>query len=171
MSTIIEVDQFTQLNPEDIEIGVNEFSGGVVKTTYVIKCEIKSLGYAWTVHKRYTEFQGFYDFLTKRYQNIAFPSFPSKYQIFNKVEYRKKYFDSLLKIVLEIAKTHSEMKSEILKLLYDFVFSSHSEKNTMADLKKNHHDGKKKLDCDSENLSSNKSTSTSKSKEEKGKVK
>jgi hypothetical protein len=49
-----------------------------------------------------------------------------------KEESRKKFFDSLLKSVLRLTSVHPDIKSELLKLLYEFVF----EKNQGIEIKK-----------------------------------
>lgn len=158
MSNIIQLCEWLKTDLDEIEIGVPDICKNLMKTTYEVLIEIKSIDCAWTVQKRYTEFQGFYDSLTYRYQNISFPPFPSKYQIFNKKENRKKYFDALLKFVLQLAKNHKEIKKEILKLLYDFVLASHIGDSTVQEVKKDK-DPKRKL-TDSMNAISEKSEHT-----------
>jgi hypothetical protein len=132
----ISLQEFLKIPTEDMEIEVGKFSNNIfVKTTYevvlYISSEVANLFVECSVQKRYTEFQGLYDSLTYRYQNLTFPSFPSKFQLVNVKESRKKFFDSLLKTVLKLAAGHPEIKKELLKILYDFVM----EKNGGIEIK------------------------------------
>lgn len=136
-SSPITLQQFLKISPDDIDISVTKINSNIfMKTTYEVTLSISSestnLYIDCAVQKRYTEFQGFYDSLTYRYQNLNFPQFPSKFQIIKKEESRKKFFDSLLRTVLKLASAHPEIKKELLKLLYEFVI----EKNHGLEIKK-----------------------------------
>jgi hypothetical protein len=63
-----------------------------------------------------------------KYKNFNFPEFPSKMQLFKKLETRRKYFDTFLRTVLNIGNNHSQIKKDIMKILYEFLFSSHEVK-------------------------------------------
>jgi hypothetical protein len=132
----ISLQDFLKVSPEDMEISVAKFSTNIfVKVTYdvvlLIDSDIENIHVDCSVQKRYTEFQGFYDSLTYRYQNLKFPDFPSKFQLVNTKESRKKFFDSLLKTVLKLAAGHPEIKKELLKILYEFMW----EKNGNIEIK------------------------------------
>lgn len=132
----ISLQDFLKISPEDMEISVAKFSTNIfVKVTYevvlLIDSDLSNIHLDCSVQKRYTEFQGFYDSLTYRYQNLKFPDFPSKFQLVNTKESRKKFFDSLLKTVLKLAAGHPEIKKELLKILYEFMW----EKNSSIEIK------------------------------------
>jgi hypothetical protein len=128
-----------------IDISVAKFSDNLFsKTTYeiimIVEQEAPLNSVEVLVQKRYTEFQGFYESLTYRYTNLKFPSFPSKYQLLNQKETRKKFFDSLLKTTLKLARAHSSIRKELLKLLYEFILDKENDtleiKNFQEKLKK-----------------------------------
>ena len=124
----ITLQDFLKVPTDKVEISVSRFiTNFLTKTVYecvlLIDDEDANLSLKCTVQKRYTEFQGFYDSLTYRYQNLKFPPFPSKFQIVKQKESRKKFFDSLLKTVIKLAEAHPEIKKELLKLLFEFVIS------------------------------------------------
>jgi hypothetical protein len=132
---ILSLEEFMKIPVEQMDICVKKFNSNIfVKTTYEVSITFDGdilntldLLKEYLVHKRYTEFQGFYDSLTYRYQNINFPTFPSKFQIVNVKESRRKFFDSLLKTVIKLAVGHKEIRKELLKLLYEFIFRQGSE--------------------------------------------
>jgi len=129
-SNFPNLEDFMKIPVEQMDICVKAVNSNIFgKTTYQVCFTIDDdilnsfdLLKEYVVNKRYTEFQGFYDSLTFRYQNINFPTFPSKFQILNVKESRKKFFDSLLKTVLKLAVGHKEIRKELLKLLYEFIF-------------------------------------------------
>jgi hypothetical protein len=125
----ISLQEFLQIPTDRMNISVSKFiTNFLTKTVYecllIIDFEEGNISIESSIQKRYTEFQGFYDSLTYRYQNLAFPTFPSKFQIINQKESRKKFFDSLLKTVVKLAEAHPEIKKELLKLLYEFIFGT-----------------------------------------------
>lgn len=124
--SILSLQEFLQIPSDEIDISVDKVHSSIVITTYEVILSIQSRDYTYAINKRYTEFQGFYDSLTIRYQNINIPAFPSKFDIFKKEEKRRKFFDSLLKTVVQLSQAHPEIKKELLKLLYEFIFSSHT---------------------------------------------
>lgn len=129
-NSLLSLVEFLKIPVEEIDLNVKKFNSNVFgKTTYEVSLNFEGeisnsldLLKDYTVQKRYTEFQGFYDSLTYRYQNINFPSFPSKFQILNQKESRRKFFDSLLKTVLKLAVGHKEIRKELMKLLHEFFF-------------------------------------------------
>jgi hypothetical protein len=120
MSTL-SLSEFLQIDPKQLDIKVTRINSNILLTTYDVELTVASKNIHFTSQKRYTEFQGFYDSLTIRYQNLSFPEFPSKFQLINKNEKRKLFFDSLLKTVQQLACSHSEIKKELLKLIYEFL--------------------------------------------------
>lgn len=48
-------------------------------------------------------------------------SFPSKFQIFNRSETRRAYFDEMMKRLLRAAKEHEEIRHQLLKMIVAFV--------------------------------------------------
>jgi hypothetical protein len=123
MSTL-SLSEFLQIDPKDLEVGVTKFNSNILLTTYEVSLDINAKDIHLVSQKRYTEFQGFYDSLTIRYQNLIFPEFPSKFQLINKKEKRKMFFDSLLKTVQQLACSHGEIKKDLLKLIYEFVIGT-----------------------------------------------
>lgn len=114
--------EFLAVPPDQVECNVPKFNSGVMKnTTYTVQLEIPIKGYCYSSSKRYTEFQGFYDSLTLRYQNLNFPAFPSKFQVINKEESRKRFFETLCRTVIKLAIAHQEIKNDLMKLLFEFV--------------------------------------------------
>jgi hypothetical protein len=129
--------EFLLLDPEEIDINVTKVCSNLfMTTTYEVVLEIFQQNITCTVHKRYTEFQGFYDSLTFRYQNLQFPEFPSKFQVLKKEETRKKFFESLVKTVVKLASTHQEIKKELMKLLYEFIFGQSLGNVASVEIKK-----------------------------------
>lgn len=131
----ISLQDFLRVPTDRMNISVSKFiSNFLSKTLYecllVLDFEEGNILLECMIKKRYTEFQGFYDSLTYRYQNLKFPSFPSKFQIRKKEEFRKNFFDSLLKSVIKLAEAHPEIKKELLKLLYEFMFGAGVEVKT-----------------------------------------
>lgn len=116
--------EFIDLPITDIFIEILKYNSSLfVKTTYDISIEILSTKYNYVTSKRYTEFQGFYDSLSLRYKNLKFPTFPSKFQMLNKQEYRKQYFENLFSAVLSLANQHVEIRKDLMKLLFEFIYS------------------------------------------------
>ena len=132
----LNLKEFVSLPISDISIIILKYNSSIfVKTTYEISLEILSTNYNYITSKRYTEFQGFYDSLTLRYKNLKFPAFPSKFQMLNKQDFRKEYFEGLFQSVLQLAQQHSEIKKELLKLLYEFIFSGEKGTALIKDIK------------------------------------
>jgi predicted DNA-binding protein YlxM (UPF0122 family) len=123
----LTLSEFLHLDPKDIDLAVTKFNSNILLTTYEIELKIPSKELNIIIQKRYTEFQGFYDSLTIRYQNLTFPEFPSKFQLINKNEKRKKFFDNLLKTVQQLACSHTQIKKDLMKLIYEFVIGSSHE--------------------------------------------
>jgi hypothetical protein len=117
----LSLSEFLQIDPKEIDVGVTKINSNILLTTYEVELNVESKNIHFKSQKRYTEFQGFYDSLTIRYQNLNFPEFPSKFQLINKNEKRKLFFDNLLRTVQQLACSHNEIKKELLKLIYEFV--------------------------------------------------
>jgi len=134
---VLSFDEFLKIPAEHVHIAVPKFNSNIFGiTTYEVLISFdekisksSDLIKDYVIQKRYTEFQGFYDSLKIRYQNINFPNFPSKFQLVNKNESRRKFFDSLLKTVLKLAIGHIEIRKEIMKVIYDFFFKIRSSEN------------------------------------------
>ncbi len=62
-----------------------------------------------------------------KYENLELPSFPSKFQLINKVETRKAQFHLLLNKVLEIAVKHAKIQINLMKTLYAFLAKDSNE--------------------------------------------
>jgi len=48
---------------------------------------------------------------------------PSGFLVFKNLEKKKSFFEQLLRGVLDLAKTHSDLKPGLLKILYRFIFN------------------------------------------------
>ena len=119
---IFSFNDFNTYEISDLNISVPKVNDSILTTTYEVSLYIISKELLYTVNKRYTEFAGLFDTITMRYKNFNFPEFPSKLQLFNKVETRKKYFDTFIRTVLHIGHNHKEIKKDIIKILYEFLF-------------------------------------------------
>jgi hypothetical protein len=155
----INIHDFLALDPTLLEIGVINFRSTIVLTLYEIQVKIPQMNLTYNIEKRYTEFQGLYDSLLIRYQKLQIPEFPSRYQIINKKEKRKQYFDTLLKTIHELACMHNSIRRDLLKLIYEFVFSKEGGVYKSIDDK----DRDKDKDKDKESVSSRLNTSMEKS--------
>lgn len=56
-----------------------------------------------------------------KYENIDLPEFPSKYQIFNKVESRKEKFQKILEKIIILASLHENITESLLSILFKFL--------------------------------------------------
>jgi hypothetical protein len=156
---VLSFDEFSKIPAEHLHIAVPKFNSNIFGiTTYEVLISFdekisksSDLIKDYIIQKRYTEFQGFYDSLKIRYQNINFPNFPSKFQLVHKNESRRKFFDSLLKTVLKLAIGHIEIKKEIMKVIYDFFFKIRSSEN----VKSNHQRKASNISTDSNLLHDN----------------
>lgn len=123
----LSLKQFLNINPSKVFIEVPNIKSEFMITTYEVVLDIYEFNYQYTVFKRYTEFAGLYDSLKIRFQNISLPEFPSKFQVFQKKESRKLFFNNFLKSILSLAVSHQESKQEILNILYIFLIESATE--------------------------------------------
>jgi len=114
---------FLDLDIDDINLSIPTIHDSILKTTYEINLKIKLFGIDHKVDKRYTEFEGLHDSLTFRYKNINFQELPSKFQLFGKKETRRKFFEDFLNFILQICQKHDSIKKDLLKIVYDFIFS------------------------------------------------
>jgi hypothetical protein len=79
------------------------------------------------IGRRYNQFYEFDKTLKFLFRSVSFPSLPSKYTIFNKVELRRKGFNQYLEDLMSLLKTFtSSQKSEFFKALIEFLKSSRS---------------------------------------------
>ena len=114
--------EFNSYEISDLKISVGKINESILTTTYEINLFISSKEQMYSVSKRYTEFHGLWDTVTEKYKNFNYPEFPSKIQIFNKNETRKKFFDVFLRTILNLGKKHPEIKRDIMKILFEFLF-------------------------------------------------
>lgn len=126
MENIIKKQDFLNLSIENINIKIGKINSSILHpTTYEIILVLEmDYEYTYKVSKRYTEFQGLYDSLTFRYHNINFEKFPSRTQIINKEETRKKFFENLLTNILILSAKYKEIKKELLSIIYEFIFKN-----------------------------------------------
>ena len=114
--------EFYSIDSNELDLSVNKINSSILKTTYEVRLLIMNRNVEYTINKRYNEFAGFYDTLTIKYKNLNFPEFPSKFQLFNKEETRKNNFSKLLQFVLTLSVNHREIKRDLMKILYEFLF-------------------------------------------------
>src|SRR5579872_3576986 len=100
--TYFTLNEFYSLDISDLLISVPKINDSILTTTYEVNLYIITKELLYTVNKRYTEFAGLYDTIKMKYQNVNFPEFPSKMQLFKKLETRKKYFDIFLRTILQM---------------------------------------------------------------------
>lgn len=131
----LTLEVFVNLNLDNTLIEVPSIITKFLITQYEIVFEIYDLNLTYKISKRYTEFAGLYDSLKVRYHHLNFPEFPSKSQVFNKIDTRKNFFNQFLKTYLNLAKTHTESKITLLKLLYKFLITNNTsgEKGIVID--------------------------------------
>lgn len=55
-----------------------------------------------------------------KFRNFSFPNVPSG--ILTNIEKKQKYFEGLLQYILDLAKSHEDLRNSILKILYRFIF-------------------------------------------------
>jgi hypothetical protein len=122
------LNDFINYDLSDLIISVPKINDSILTTTYEVCLYINSKELMYTISKRYTEFAGLYDIITMKYKNFNFPEFPSKIQLFKKLETRRKYFDVFLRTVMNIGQNHKEIKKDIMKILYEFMFPHHDAK-------------------------------------------
>jgi hypothetical protein len=134
MENLIKIQDFINLPIENIKIKIGNINAPILQpTTYEIILILEmEYEYTYKVSKRYTEFQGLYDSLTIRYHNINFEKFPSRTQIFNKEETRKKFFNSLLSNILFLSAKYKEIRKELLSIIYEFIFKNDNKKGEEA---------------------------------------
>lgn len=118
---------FFKLNLNNVQVKISKISKNFLITNYEITLDIYDFNLSYRINKRYTEFAGLYDSLKERYKNLNFPEFPSKTQIINKVETRKAFFDSLLKLLFELANKNEENKKDFMKVLFKFLSQNSSD--------------------------------------------
>ena len=123
----LPLSKFLSQDPKKLNIEVANVHQKFMITTYEVTLDLYELDLNYSINKRYTEFAGLYDSLRMRYQNVTFPEFPSKYQLFNKTDDRKKFFTQLLKSLLKLVISHQESKKEVFKILYKFLTESASD--------------------------------------------
>lgn len=75
--------------------------------------------------KRFNDFVALSDVIKMKLENIEMKSFPSKFQIFNKSETRRAYFDEMMKRLLRAAKEHEEIRHQVLSIIISFVNLKH----------------------------------------------
>lgn len=129
------LENFLNMDVNDFKISVPIINDSLFKTTYQVELKIISQGLSHKINKRYTEFEGLHDSVTFRYRNIKFQELPSKFQLFNKLETRRKFFEEFLNFMLGLAKKHKSIKKDIMKIIYDFIFSDvigEKEKKTVV---------------------------------------
>lgn len=126
MENLIKLQDFVNMPIENIKIKIGSINASLFQaTTYeIILILDMEYEYTYKVFKRYTEFQGLYDSLTYRYHNINFEKFPSKTQVFNKEETRKKFFDNLFTNILMLSAKFKEIRKELLSIIYEFIFKN-----------------------------------------------
>ena len=77
-------------------------------------------------YKRFNEFEALHQLISMKYKNYYMGELPSKFQVFNKEQTRKKYFQSML---TQIIKDHShvdqfhETSKRLLSIIYLFLTS------------------------------------------------
>jgi hypothetical protein len=75
--------------------------------------------------KRYSEFEALYDVINMNFKNIDLnlPEFPSKFQVINREETRRNYFERLLNKIVEIycEKITNETNRRLLSTIYVFM--------------------------------------------------
>ena len=83
------------------------------------------------IGRRYNQFYEFDKTLKYHFPNISFPSLPSKFTIFNKIEHRKKGFNQYLEDLMLIFKPFSnEQKIIFFKVLIEFLELSKSRRGS-----------------------------------------
>lgn len=127
LESTLPFEKFLKQNPAKLKLEIAGTHDKFMITTYEVCLEIYELDLQYKIKKRYTEFAGLYDSLKLRYQNVNFPEFPSKYQVFNKIEIRKKFFNQLLASILNLAMTHQESKKELFRILFKFLTETTSD--------------------------------------------
>lgn len=136
MENLIKLQEFINLPIENIKIKIGNINNSIFQaTTYeIILILDMEYEYTYKVSKRYTEFQGLYDSLTYRYHNINFEKFPSKTQVFNKEDTRKKFFENLLSNILMLSAKYKEIRKELLSIIYEFIFKNDNKKGDEANI-------------------------------------
>lgn len=75
--------------------------------------------------KRYSDFEALYEVIRMNFKNIDInlPEFPSKFQVINREESRRNYFEKLLNRILEIycEKITNETNRRLLSTIYVFM--------------------------------------------------
>ncbi|KAL4499252.1 hypothetical protein ABPG72_006838 [Tetrahymena utriculariae] len=135
VSEIIE--QVLRIDASSIQIVVQEPERKLLSsvTYYPIDIQLEEVEKI-TVYKRYSEFEALYQVLEMKYHNFKFPELPSKLQVFNKNQTRKKSFQEVFDTILKYAVMYPEKRIDFMQSLFVFLLEDIKNRGKKRVIKK-----------------------------------
>ncbi|KAL4454641.1 hypothetical protein ABPG74_021846 [Tetrahymena malaccensis] len=131
------IEQVLRIDASSIQIVVQEPERKLLSsvTYYPIDIQLGEIEKI-TVYKRYSEFEALYQVLEMKYNNFKFPELPSKLQVFNKNQTRKKSFQEVFDTILKYAVMYPEKRIDFIQSLFVFLLEDIKNKGKKRVIKK-----------------------------------
>ncbi|EAR97919.2 PX domain protein (macronuclear) [Tetrahymena thermophila SB210] len=131
------IEQALSIDASSIQIVVQEPERKILSsvTYYPIDIQLGEVEKI-TVYKRYSEFEALYQVLEMKYHNFKFPELPSKLQVFNKSQTRKKSFQEVFDTILKYAVMYPEKRLDFIQSLFVFLLEDIKNKGKKRRIKK-----------------------------------